>query len=423
MDNQLQPLYNITLNGVDVTDNVTGDVVYEETQELFSTLKFKLSNAYLFLGHQGITFGSPVTLYGGSYGDETNQKQFFKGTIRTFKPIYKDNGVTEVSITCYGGDWKKYAGVEERFIYPSVDSPRKWADVETLKASEIIRKIVNTEMKSAFGKITVDGIKQDALILQVDREYTLTTPTTQNFKSDWAYLRELADKLNCALWVEHNPVTEQNDIFFVDRDVSRNAAVPISFLYPGRDELGFNAEELGQNQLQLLSFDLTQDADAANSNLRTMTKFDPATGENKTLFYRYDVEKEEYFFYELDYNKVQNEQDDVLFKLFQKGAVSIPWERKPGAPETEVQAKDYFKRSVVDIKPTEDFTVHGRPWIGIDATGTVEGDIRLKANRSYGIYGITSRFESKNSKGFYYCVSCSHSWTDRGYFTELTFKR
>lgn len=408
MANHLQQFYNVTINGVDVTDDV-GEVKFIETDDLLTRLEVTLRRGIQYL--EVLKFGQPVEMFGGT-SDPLNQRQFFKGNIKFLRSTTPDNGLIECRVICIGGKWDRSASSNNQFIYPSINSSRGWASGLSITAEILVDKIVTEEIRLPFGEITVNGITKRALIIQPKITYTTTQPIRQDYMTDWAFLRELSKRLNCKVWVEYNQDKNTDEIFFVDEDLVRQIPGDYGFVYPGRDAEQFSVEGLEPNEIHIRDLSIDEDSDAAQGIVRTVTKYDD-NGVARTLFMEYDEEQKKMFYYELDEQKVADLSVEERDRLWNIGAFNIDFET----------SKKFYRRQEYKSVGSKEFGVVGRPFVGIRLSCTVDGNVNIISKKAYSIRGISSRYSTKDSGTMWYLISAEHVWDNDGYRTMLKFYR
>lgn len=420
--NPLQPRFQLKINGVDVTTQVEGSVVYEESPDVISTLNFtlgvykdsKYATRVNIIGAKDVIKLFDLVEFSGGTDDETNYRTLFKGTVKYLNFAYPDSG--SVTVTVEAVDTAYKAAKDRAFYtYPSNGSKRAWADVKTLTTTQIVTNLVEKEFGLSFGTFN----NQKALVIQQDITFDYKNPLTQRNETDWALLRRLAKRMNCALWSEYN--SGQQQIYFVDKNVLANSTTDdISFRYLLRSaNQDFTYSDLlAPNEMALRDVNVTQDLAAAYANIRVITKFDYKSGTELTTFQTTETAPDgtlriKYYSFEVDQSKLPsdpNEREEVM-----KIAASLASEDE--SPYTIDDIKKYFK----EAKFYDDrFPYVDKPWFGVTITATVDGNVWIQTKKSYKIKGI-GRYGSETLTDYYYLRTLRHVWDEKGYTTELEF--
>lgn len=397
MQNHLQPLFNINLSGQDVTRDVDFGVTYDERADQVTTLTFVLKRGAYYL--EVVKPGQKVVLTGGTLD---KSRKIFSGTVKKLKSIFNDSGEVTVQIEAYDTIWGGATNNRRVLCYPQKGSTRTWADRPTLKSSEIIENLAN-EMSAQLNLVLPNG---------ADAVYTLIRPLVQNKMTDWSLLRTLAKRLGCFVWTDvQGPTLVLN---FVDASKVTNYSSKISFLYPQRDENEFVVKVQKPNQLLLRSVTVDEDVQAADANLRIVTKFDDKSGEEISLISK-TMEKDGkryIYYYQLDEAKVaalERDNPKEADRLRQMGIFDIP-------PEDFLK---YYK-TVEFVEDT--VAVWSQIFIGITVNATSDGNVDIHSQQSYELSGI-ARYSTNEKLGRYYLRSLKYIWDDQGFTNEYEFMK
>jgi len=420
MPKSKQPYFQMFLNGVDITEDVHGAITFEEKENLMVSLNFGLQRGLSYLSAINVQ-RTTVEFWGGTV-DPDNQRQFFKGHVTYVRSEFQDNGLVIARFECHASGKGGKMANREVYYYPGKESLRGWATSSPIKASEIIRSIVEVEMGAKFGKID----EKEALMLADDPEFTHTRPVKQNYESNWAFILKFCKNLNTSVWESLNEDGE-NEIFVVGKDLLRTSISDLAFVYIGQDgetytlknQSGskFSVQELEPNQIQLLTISIDEDSDAAHGILRTRMKVSEGDDTYDYLFAIYDEEDQQYYYYELDEEAVAREPVEVQDRI-----------HRVVLNEDEYEFEDvlkYFKRIHKDHQAdSKDYSVMGRPLIGAFADISFEGNVNIKAHYSYPIYGISKRYSSTSEgKGTWQMISLTHTWDQSGYICNARMVR
>jgi hypothetical protein len=402
MQDHLQQVYTIRINGQPVQMDVEGDVVYEEQPGMINTLNFSLKRTLKYI--EVLKIGHSVEMEGGTF-DPGNRKIIFKGVIKRLQIQYAESGFPTLQVQCFDGTFSKATRTSVNFCYPQKNSARAWARVSKIKASEIVRNIIQQEMKLPVGD-------RDQIAIAADKEYTLLNPICQDYQTDWAFLLKMAERLGCVMWSVMEEGTQK--IYFVDRSKAANVTNKISFLYPLRDEENdFIQKELKENQQVLRELNVEEDVDQANANMRTVTRFDYEKGEEFLLYARTEEDKngkKTTYYYELDDTKFDGLPDSERKRLMDMGIDNIPFE----------ESVKFFKEVAHVEGDVEAFD--GKTFVGIRVSASTDGNVNIVSKQSYMLYGI-AKYSSRGTESRYYLESLRHRFGGEGFITEMDFRR
>lgn len=424
--NPLNQRYLLRINGVDVTSEVSGDVVYESNPDVVSSLSFTLkgerfSTSVDKQGRKSVTAKDVVKLldkidFEGGAGYSDNYGHVFRGFVKYIRPTYSDSGVFKVNIEAV--DYSFRGAMNRTFhSYPSTTSDsRQWAVKSEITASDIIRGIVKD-----MGLTFAQHENQDDLRLLSDRVFNLRTPLTQRNESDWQLLRKLAGQLNCNFWTSY--VDGNSVIHFVDKSFLRdesNSGETV-FLYPLRSGPNFVFTDKKPGQILIREVDVEQDFAAMDETKKVITTFDYNKGEEVTVFEAKVVEQgkeiSKYFTFELDEAKVSALAPDQRRDL-ENIASSIAGGEAAGYTINDIAP--FFKpASFLDDR--RNFLVD-KPYFGITVRATIDGNLGIIPRKNYTIYGL-GRYGSESLQQKYYLRSLTHRWGSSGFLTNLEFIR
>jgi hypothetical protein len=369
--------------------------------------------------------GYEVSFYGGELDSSLFQNKdyltgpnfglLFSGHVRFIYTRYFENGNSYLLVTCIDVTWSRGAYTNNYFAYPSVNSKRQWAGQSTsLKLSEIVEGIVKTEM----------GMPLE-IHLGHDPDYFDFQPAVQHNKTDWAFLRSLAEENSCYVWTNH--AEGNTTIYFVDKSKVVNSPGRYELVWIARAGSGFiqgshlptgdNVKEstkLKGNQIQIIALDIAENPQAEGMNVQVVSDFSSETGEVTETLVSYDETKDEIIYYELNQSAVDELQKteegrkeaDLIMSF---GPMDIP--------------KDVFMRFYIPVKiEKKDLRAIDKPFLGITLTATIRGNVNIVPFQSYPVQGI-ARYGSKNSaSGNYYLRAIRYIFAD-DFRMELTLIR
>lgn len=418
----LNQRYKLIVNGVDVTSNVAGDIEFQDRPDMISTLSFSLKGTQFYAKSGGDVQPTPgVTVkdvikmldevyFEGGVDNTLNYAPIFKGRVKYIRPQYPNSGSPYVTIEAW--DTASNSAINRNFfLYPGKNPTRNWADVGTLKTSEIVRNVAN-DNKIPIGKFN----GREAIKLYSDWEFVRKSPLTQKNESDWALLRKLAQRVNCSMWTSFNG--DYAELNFVDKSYLREDVNNgnLSFIYLLRSGKGFEYSNLLPNEHPVWDVEVEQDFSEMSSVSRTVTVFDYKKGEEINVFSANIKEngKEitKYFTFEIDEErtaKLTQEQRADLEKI----AYSIA-----GGENTHdiAEIAPYFKPAQF-ISDRNKLYVD-KPYFGITITCTTEGNVNIVPRKNYRIRGL-GRYGSESLEGTYYLRTLSHVWGDKGFLSKL----
>lgn len=391
MQNPLQPLFSLNVNNKDVTKHIDGQVTYDERADMINTLTFTLKNGAEFM--EIIKPGSRVVMTGGSFMET---RQIFSGVVKRIRGVFPDEGNVKATFECFDSSWGTALTEKRVGVYPQKEGIRSWADKSTITVSEIVRNIAN-EMGAELDIQLPDG---------ADIQYSLLKPVAQDKMTDWSLLRLLAKRTGCVLF--NDMVNAKLVLRFIDKSKVANYASPISFLYPIRKGNEFVFDTSKSNQIVLRSLNVEEDFQAADANVRMVSKFDDETGQEISLISRTEERdgKKYIYYYQLDEAKVQALEDNnpgEADRLRGMGALNIPYE-------------EFIKYYTVKEYVEEDIAVWSHAFLGITVSAESYGNINIKSQRAYDIYGI-SRYSTDRLHGKFYLRAMKMIW-DGGTFTN-----
>lgn len=427
--NQLQraePYFNIHISGVsgyraDITECIDWGVTYEENADLTRHLSFTIGkHAETIVDRLHIE--QHVTLSAGRF---TKFKKIFVGVIRKITIQLPEDGVIKVAVECLSLSWVKLGkNLSLNQVYPDIKSSRNFANAKkNLKVSDIVRGIVaenDMQIGMLNGKEAIDIPKGG------DKEYSLIEALHQKNISDWNLLRKLANRCQCTLWTEFEDDTEK--LYFIDKTkVQENPSSyfiggkETSFLYPlrtGETSNQFAIRSLSPEQLLIKEATVTVDVGEANAVSYSATNFNFETGEEVSLLSEMKEDpvtlKKQIVFYELDTDKVNRldvENPILAERLRNMGMFDIPWSI----------ARNFYKEFPKKLEEGENYVYDGA-FFGITIDATVDGDIDIRSQRAYRVYGVP-RYGSNLAVDRFWLYSLKHRFESDGFFTDLQFRR
>lgn len=440
---QLRPRFSIsvkrpgTKDKLDIT-NIVDSVSLSVDTDRIGVLSFTINRQVSVLS-EFMMIGYEIEFYGGftdnsAYYDKpkgidakynpdgftykTDNTEFFKalfkGTVSSLKTSYAEDGTKTMAIDAKDRSWGYTAKARLNHSYPSVDAERKFADVTTLKISDLVKGICNDI-----------GFKVGQIFIEDDFEYTLKNPAVQEHMTDWAFLRELAKDHSCYVTTD----IDGNDYLlnFIQSSKARKTAGKIEFVWLDRkDDFGFSdlpqlptgdttseLSKLKENQVQLTAIDVTVNMQAVDGGVvQVVTDFSTESGEKKEVLVSYEEDADDLIYYELDQAKVDNmvrTNPDEADRLSKMGPTGIPRE----------QFLEYYTKVRI---PKERIKAMDMPMMGIELSGSCIGNLNIQPFQSYAVYGIGKYQTRASGKYKYYVQSLTHSWTPGDFVTEITFK-
>lgn len=455
MSEQIQPQYQLFVNNVDVTNDVTDDVTLVEEPNNITNLTFTLSgNKYSIGVADIIKIGDKITFSGGSKGfskaepNQLNYRMFFSGLVKNLSPQYQETGLTKCTVEALDTG---YVAFTEKIYhcYPSKGADKRtWSNKDSITAEEIARNIIEKELNMTVK--TIDIVK--------GQPYTRKNPTIQRGMNDWKFLQKLAKENGCDVFCSVTP-EGRNEISLIDIGKQKNSDdKKVRFIYPLRESLydktepnknTFYTKEInnikGVADIPVLSLTITQDLTLFYANRRSVDFNDPATGESINVIQTYDELTPAMEKVNRDY-KAQGKKEPYVVTLTKgtKSFVTAYYRMEvdettlPPAGTKEHDAvkkiaqsaisgeggvdfddmKKYFKKAEF-LDPR--FKVVDAPYVGIDVTAQIEGEVYLKNERSYQIIGV-QRYDSSRLDESYHLRTITHTWGDSGYLCDLQFK-
>lgn len=418
-----------SLGFLDITKNVSTDVVYEEEKSLLNTLTFTIDkNADVLI--ERMALGQWVVFYGGYYSENySGIRRLFSGTIIKIKLQLPDNGNIRATVTCMNVAYTTLGkDTGQFFVYPDTKSKRAFAaGKKTLTLKELIEGIAK-EANLRIGNIALPNKVANTILTETNIQY-------QRNVSDWKFLNQLAGKYGCSVWIDSSKDTDE--LYFVDTSKAVNTIKDdISFLYKLSGTAGIKESEMIRfdspewDRIRLL-WDVTveEDISMAYAVARSASYFDPATGEQKDAMAEMITEKDGkslIVFYELDEAKVEyvHKTDPALAdKIRESGAVSWSKGWSSGCKDIKDETPDYARYYYKEIQRVdESIAVFDKAFFGIYVTASCVLDLNIRTQRSYNIRGLL-RYRSSNKTGRYYLQGLKHIWDSSGARTELDFIR
>jgi hypothetical protein len=443
-----QPRFSIIVrrpngdNATDITIDVDS-VTLEIDQNMISVLTFELKNPEKY--ESWLDRSYRVDFYGGylttkDYYTELPNNEFdyrpgstnehfrymFNGTIWQLKYKYYEDGTKNVSIVAKDMSWGAAAKDNKYAAYPSKDCPRSWANKQSLKLSEIVKKIAE-DIGMSVTTVNPDGTEVSTIQISNDVEYTLKKPAVQYGNSDWSFLNKLAKNNACYMWTNIDPVTGDYTLYFIDKGKAIDAEERrIEFVWLDRkDNFDFKQGEylpigdevsettkLKNNQIQIKSIEVDVAQAAIGSSVVEVTTFNDL-GQEETKLVSYEEDADNIIYWDLDEKKVEaftRNNPKEADRLLNMGPTNIP--------------REDFEKFYTPVKiPKNAINAIDRPFLGIDVTAKIDGNVNIEPFQSYRIYGIGRWSSRKSSKVLrYYLYSITHTWDSNGFETELKFK-
>lgn len=422
----LQQEYRLLVNDVDVTEDVSGDVVYEFEPNGLATLNITLyggshlTKAYptTFTSKNVIKLLDKVVFEGGAGLDRSNYGLVFRGFVKYVRPKYENSGSVSLTLECV--DWS-FMGSKNRnyYVYPSKKNPKSWATNNKMKVSEIIRGLVS-DLNLRFA---VDENGAEQLRVLYDKEFTLTSAITQKNETEWSLIRKLGTMVNCSAWVSHG--VDGSYFHFVDNNylLEGSNKGKVSFLYPAREGFGFYKKELDDSSQQIV-WDVAVEHDFSDmfAIKRVTTQFDYDTGKLiNALPYDYNVNgkivTKYYDITALESDKIKGLSDEKLNEFRQLAG-------RIGGKDVSIHDLDPllpYLREINVLHDRRNFLVD-KAFLGIKVKFVTDGNINIIALRNYFIDGV-GRYGSDLLRHSYFLRVLRHKWGSKGFLTECEFIR
>jgi hypothetical protein len=423
----LQVLYRVQLylggKWLDVTNDVSGQITYKESKDLTTELSLTFRRGTYDYTDILAVPGTKIRFWGG--GKQTglgvsnsslNYRHFFTGTCYKPKPNFPDDGVPTISVTCYDNSATNSALSEESYTYPSQNSKRTWANRETIRASQIIRYIVEEEMKCVLGDLKLAEGADFTFGRIPNKANGVKAPVVQSNMTDLEFLRRFSESLGAVFYPELIPESGLYKVNVVSSSLAQGEVSPLSFMYPERaGDSTFINNELLPNQLQLYSVSVDVETYAATAVNRVVERWNPETGEVESNINSWDAEREQYVVFDgLDEAKIaslsESERSELSDRTF---LLSVPFN----------EIKKYFLQKTEETAFATDQWVSPPPVrLGYALTASCPGNVNIRTNAYYPIDGVGAFSTKGDSRRRWYLQEITHTW-DSIYSCNLEFVR
>ena len=427
-----------TLKGSNVTPSKDGDyidiesctaypVTYEEQASLLNTLQFTIDkNADLLLYYFYV--GQSVIFYGGHYSDtHSSMRHVFSGTVTRIRTKFSDSGKISFTVECMNYGFTKLGKDFKNFVYPDVNSSRKFAQSESLTLRELITGIAK-ENNFEIGEIDLSSKAKEVNFDKINIRY-------QKNVSDWKFLTMLAQDFGCNVWISTEDGVEKLNFVSHDKAFHKQRS-DISFVFPLYGVTNKNLKmsntfedtevqkfsDSAYNRPRILrNVTVDEDISQAYAVSRSAVYFDKTTGDYKEAMSRIETDKNGnnvITFYELDEQRVayvHKSMPDIAEKIREGSPTSMPW----GTPDNPECASYYYKVTKIY---DEQMAVFDKAFFGITVTAKCNQDLYIHSQRTYKIRGILS-YHSKNLNTSFFLRGLKHIWDADGTWTELDFIR
>lgn len=411
----------------DITDDVYDSITVENKMGYLSTASFTLKRGLFYL--DVLNYYQKIKIWGGGLNQKENSPLLFSGFIKTIQAEFPASGIVTVSLSCFSGDAGKISA-KSIYTYPSKNCLRPWAKKDTITASDIVRNIAK-EMGILIAK-KENRIDED-LLIEPEITFSNRHPVKQCYETDWTFLTNFVKKCGCVMWETYNesglvelhvaPSTNFEKLSFDQT---------IKFVYVGRDDESFGrkgkttinkttyeinaVDELKGTYIQMWTCNISEDASAMFANIRTYSNYNEDGEEITTsIFEVYDPETQQYYYYELDQEKMQalnNEEINML--VYNIANVSKEYIQALFKKVLQKSRNSATSEEYESLKPV------GSPYIGIRITGALcDGDARIQPMVNYQIIGIGGRYEKRFTK--WLLTSIKHNLGPKGYYMEVSF--
>lgn len=312
---------------IDATKYIDVGCKLTDEDGLIKELRFDMKQAYLML--DVLSIGMRVDLIGGSL---SKNEHLFNGYIKEITPHFKDTGEVALQIIAYSEEGKKLGIGVRDLVYPSKNSPKTWATKE-LMFSDIITNLAKDS-----------GVRVESANIQVKKDIKASFAkgtVRQKNMTDWAFMQQLAEKIQCTLWTEEKGGVSH--LHLVDNSSVVNKLADHTFFFVLRKNSTefIDYTKTSDKQIQIVKAKVKLDTQSTKSGISQVT--DPKTGKTKVVTKKKN-KKGESETWVLDEEKLKGLSSDErtnLINLFVSGKVT--WEGGEGL----VAAKDYFKKDII----------------------------------------------------------------------------
>jgi hypothetical protein len=299
----------------DLTDEVDGDITYEDTDEQLRTLSFILKNGFLW--SDVLTIGMQITLQAGTLEDI---ELLFVGNIKNIQPDYGEDGELHLTVTAFASEWRASALVPADRIYPSSNCPFTWGRTNSLTGKDLFINLAK-ECNFKIGQVNVVH----------DKKFTAIRNARQHKKTDFRFLCDLAKQLKIIFWFEFS--NDGLTIYAEDETKRVNSVADHTFFYPARIGNEFQVELTSEKQIQLTKVNVHLDP---KDNGTLTTAVDPKTGEETLAHEEYDGnEWKNWILDEAKLRALPQEEQNRLITL--TGSGNATWE----------DVKPFFKPAII----------------------------------------------------------------------------
>lgn len=405
---------------IDIEPCVSLPVVYEEEASLLTTLRFtvdKYADVLLYYFY----IGQSVLFFGGTYsGTNSTIRQIFSGTVTRIKTSFSDSGKVSFSVECMNYGFTKLGKNYKTFVYPDVESTRKFAKTESLSLEDLVHGIA-AENDVKIGMLELSPEAKSVRYTTSDIQY-------QKECTDWKFLTILADENGCNVWMSNEDGVEKLNFVSMSKNFRKQSE--ISFLFPLYGKItDIRDSEIQRGVIRSLDrpriiheLHVDEDISQAYAVSRSAQFFDKDTGEYRevTAIIESKDGHNEMVFYDLDEQRVEEidaSRPDLAKKIREGSPTSLPW----GVPgDNNPEHANYYYKEI--RRYDETMAVFDKAFFGITVTGWVNLDLDIISQRSYKIRGILS-YHSQNLETSFFLRGLKHVWDTDGCRTELDFIR
>ncbi len=420
---------------IDITDNITGAVTYEDNAFLTDQLVFEISKGALSLGDL-IVRGTKVR-YTAGYNEPGKYQLLFEGIVAIKKPILPNNGVPRLKIQAYDYSYQMTLKKPGNISYPNEKGMiRPWSQDLYIYASEIIAGIVKEYPEIHSTDETINVPKD------LDKKFDLKSPMVQKeTETDWDFIRRLCmgdqaknkkgldaitkdtvDKgIGCIAWVE---LMDGKSTFFVmPEKQAKTDKGTVKFYYQlaGKEVIKKFDPTKEDAELYMTDIDIMDDPLQSKEKPKKIVKTSP-DGKKKTEIHLNDEgEIEAYVTYNLDEELLRQDVDAGLITAEQ---VTI------GQSDSFERVKKYWKpvetvyppsmaKNDPDVPEGEktDKEIDKIGAFGQELTCNSRGCIHIYGKKIYEVLNVGKQYE-----GWWFVEEVTHTF-DKIYNCHLKMKR
>ncbi len=278
---------------IDLTDKVTGGVIYEDNALLTDQLVFTLGKSALSYGDL-VAKGAKIK-YTAGYQAPYQSQLLFMGIVAIKKPLFPNNGVPQLKIQALDYSYLLSQRKPGNIAYPSEWCPaRSTAEDVTMRVSDIITAILKEYPEIEYSSDTIQ------IPADLDREFNLKAPMVQKEnESDWAFIQRLCqgdkaknkkgldritkttadDGIGCIAFVEL--MNDKPAFFVVPEKVAKEEKGTVKFAYQmeGLNIIQKFDPTREDAELYITDIDVTDSPATADVEPQKEIKINPETGE------------------------------------------------------------------------------------------------------------------------------------------------